>query len=86
MDTQRPLFVDLENDRSTNGRNLKSATVKSFGRLKFGYNVLLGVEKLTRSGLNGVLERDFAKTNLPFLRLIKVLHLRGGIRDEKLGA
>ena len=38
---------------------------------------MLGVQKLTRSGLNGVSERDFWKTNLPFSRLIKALHLRG---------
>ena len=36
----------------------------------------LGVQKLTQSGLNGGLERDFWKTNLPFLRLIKALYLR----------
>ena len=38
---------------------------------------MLGVQKLTRSGLNGVSGRDFWKTNLPFSRLIKILHLRG---------
>ena len=37
----------------------------------------LGVQKLTWSGLNGVSERDFRKTNLPFSRLVKILHLRG---------
>ena len=31
---------------------------------------MLGVQKLTRSGLNGVSERDVWKTNLPFSRLI----------------
>ena len=39
----------------------------------------LGVQKLTRSGLKGVSERDFWKTNLPFSRLLKILHLRGEI-------
>ena len=37
----------------------------------------LGVQKMTRSGLNGVSEKDFWKTDLPFSRLIKVLHLKG---------
>ena len=37
----------------------------------------LGAQKLTRSGVNGVSERDFWKTNLSFSRLIQVLYLRG---------
>ena len=37
----------------------------------------MGVQKLTRSGFNGVSERDFGRTNLPFSRLIKILYLRG---------
>ena len=37
----------------------------------------LEVQKLTRSGLNGVSERDVWKTNLPFSSLSKVLYLRG---------
>ena len=36
----------------------------------------LRVQKLTRSSLDGVSERDFRKTNLPFLRLIIVLFLK----------
>ena len=39
----------------------------------------LGVQKLTRSGLNAVWERDFWKPNLPFFRLLKILYLRGEI-------
>ena len=35
---------------------------------------ILGVQKLTRSSLNGVSERE---TNFPFSRLLKVLCLRG---------
>ena len=38
---------------------------------------LLGGQELTRSGLNGVLERDIWKTNLPFSGHIKILYLRG---------
>ena len=37
----------------------------------------LAPEKLTLSGLNGVSERGFGKTNLPLSRLIKILYLRG---------
>ena len=36
----------------------------------------LGVQKLTRSGWNGVSERDFWKINLPFSRLIKSIPKR----------
>ena len=43
----------------------------------YGWAQYLGVQKQTRSGLNGVSERDIWKTNLPFSRLIKVLYLRG---------
>ena len=35
------------------------------------------MQKLTGSGLNGVSERDFGKTNLPSSMFIKVLYLRG---------
>ena len=41
------------------------------------YYILLGVQKLTRSGLNGVSERDVWKTYLSFSRLIKILYPTG---------
>ena len=39
--------------------------------------IVLGVQELTRSGLNGVLGEGFLKDDFPFFRLIKVLYLRG---------
>ena len=40
-------------------------------------HLFLGAQKLTRSSLNGVSERDFWKANLPFSSLLKILYLRG---------
>ena len=39
--------------------------------------IILGVQKLIWSGLKGILKRDFRKTDLPFLRPVKVLYSRG---------
>ena len=50
--------------------------VKLISELFWRPGLLLEVQKLTQSGLNGVAERDFCLTNLPSSRLIKV-YLRG---------
>ena len=48
-----------------------------YGPMPVKTETFLGVQKLIRSSLNGVSERDIWKINLPFSRLLKILYLRG---------
>ena len=63
--------------RASRGSLGKGPFYRSWPDLKCNSGLILGAQRLTRSGLNGVSERDFGKTSLPFPRLIKVLYQRG---------